>query len=168
MKVGSRVSYSVAVNCMRLIRDGAVNDAFEALGIIPEDFELVCQSDPWIGAERTRITNVINSLVHGTVDVMGLPRIEVPVEFIASVLCVFIHPANLAVACRWMETSYSAEDISAGGVLEPVTAQRLFALCCQLASDAPPYATSWAKRMNRAIASVSDEPKLEVNDGLQV
>ncbi len=166
MIVGSRVSYAVAVNCMTLIKNGAVNDAFEALGIIPEDFDLVTQSEPWIGAERTRITNVLASLVHGTVDVMGLPRIEVPVEFIASVLCVFVHPSNLAVASRWMETSYSAEDLAAGGSLEPVTAKRLFALCCQLAGDAPGYAIEWGRRMNRAVAAVSPQPELELADGL--
>ena len=106
----NRVSYAVAQNCMQLIKDGAVNDAFEALGIISQDFELACSQIPYIGADRGRVTTVLRSLIWGTLDVVGLPRIEVPAEFIASVICVFVAPGNLAVACRWMEAGHSAED----------------------------------------------------------
>lgn len=152
-----RVSYAVAVNCMTLIKDGAVNDAFEALGIIPEDFDLVCSNIPYIGADRSRVTNVLNSLIWGTLDVVGLPRIEVPTEFIASVLSVFVSPSNLAVACRWMESGHTAEDLVAGGSLEPVTARQLFALCCQLVKEAPQATTAWEKRTGRAVKRVLTE-----------
>ncbi len=165
--VSNRVSYSVAVNCMTLIKQGAVNDAFEALGIIAEDFELVCSQIPYIGSDRGRVTNVLRSLIWGTLDVVGLPRIEVPTEFIASVLCVFVSPGNLAVACRWMEAGHTAEDHAAGGSLEPVSANQLFSLCCQLVSEAPQATTAWEKRTGRAVRRALEEvsPKPEVGDG---
>lgn len=164
--VRNRVSYAVAVNCMTLIKEGACNDAFEALGIIPEDFDLVCASIPYIGDDRLRVTNVLNSLIWGTLDVVGLPRIEVPTEFIASVLSVFVAPANLAVACRWMETGSSAEDLAAGGSLDPVTAKQLFALCCQLVKDAPQAVSRWEQRTGRAVKRVLEEvPLKESKDG---
>lgn len=150
----NRVSFPVAQNCMTLIKEGAVNDAFEALGIIPEDFDLVCSSIPYIGDDRLRVTNVLNSLIWGTLDVVGLPRIEVPTEFIASVLAVFVAPGNLAVASRWMETGSSAEDLVSGGSLEPVSARQLFALCCQLQSDAPVATARWEQRTGRAVKRV--------------
>lgn len=147
----NKVSFPVAVNCMNLIKDGACNDAFEALAILPEDFELVCATVPYVGADRHRVTNVLTSLIWGTLDVVGLPRIEVPTEFIASVISVFVSPGNLAVACRWMEAGTAAETLAAGGSLEPVTAQQLFALCCQLASEAPAAARRWEQRTGRAV-----------------
>jgi len=153
----NKVSYPVAINCMNLIKDGMVNDAFEALGILPEDFELVCLSFPYIGADRHRVTTVLNSLIWGTLDVVGLPRIEVPTEFIASVISVFVAPGNIAVACRWMEAGHAAEELAAGGNLEPVTAAQLFALCCQLASDAPSIAARWEARTGRAVQRVLSE-----------
>ena len=162
----NRVSYAVAINCMTLIKEGAVNDAFEALGIRPDDFDLVCGSDPFIGADRGRVTSVLNSLIHGTLDVVQLPRIEVPVEFIAGVLSVFVHPGNMAVACRFMESAHSAEDLASGGSLEPVSARQLFALCCQLVNDAPVATARWEKRTGRAVQRFTDgpQPVKEVSD----
>lgn len=167
MIMQNRVSYAVAVNCMRLIKDGGVNDAFESLGILPEDFNLVCSDTPFIGADRNRIVSVLGSLCHGTLDVVGLPRIEIPSEFVASVLVMFVSPCNLAVVCRWMETAHAAEDLAAGGSLEPVTAQRLFALVCQLAHEAPGFTAAWEKRTGRAVSRVlAVVPNQEATDGL--
>lgn len=147
----NKVSYPVAINCMNLIKNGACNDAFESLGIIPEDFRLVTMNAPYVGADRHRVNHVLGSLIWGTLDVVGLPRIEVPTEFIASVISVFVAPGNIAVACRWMEAGKAAEDLAAGGSLEPVTASQLFALCCMLASDAPAAAARWEQRTGRAV-----------------
>jgi len=159
------VSYAVAINCMTLIKEGAVNDAFDALGLIPEDFDLVCSNIPYVGADRNRVTNLLRSLIWGTLDVIGLPRIEVPSEFIASVISVFVHPGNLAVACRWMEAGSAAEEIVAGGSLEPITATQLFALCCQLVPSAPVATARWEQRTGRAVRRVLEAvPNSEVEN----
>lgn len=145
------VSLEVTKNCMRLIRDGLASDAFEALGISRADFELCCSSHPYIGADRPRITQVLNALTHGTLDVVGLPRIEVPAEFRAAVIACFVHAGNLAVACRWLESGFTAGDISAGGDVEPVTARQLFALCVQMVDDGSTAQAAWRKRTGRAV-----------------
>lgn len=150
----SMVSLEVARNCMVLIRDGAASDAFEALGVSSADFTLVCGTVPWIGADRGRVTGVLTLLTHGVIDVVGLPRIEVPAEFVASVLSTFVFPGNLAVACRWMEAGPTADSLSVGGGIEAVTAARLFAMCCQLANEAPAAQAQWRKRTGRAVLEV--------------
>lgn len=154
--VANNVSYAVAVNCMTLIKNGAVNDAFDALGIRAEDFEMVCNHTPWIGADRYKITQCLQSMIWGTLDVVGLPRIEVPTEFIASCISCFVSAGNIAVACRWMETGHTAEDVAAGGHLEEVTANQLFALCCKLVTDAPTARARWEQRTGRAVSEVMD------------
>ena len=63
----------------------------------------------------------------------------------------FVHPANLCVACRWCESGISAGDAVAGGSLEPVSAEELFALCCQLHGEAPSAQAMWRKRTGRAV-----------------
>lgn len=153
----TRVSLPVAKNCMMLIKNGAATDAFESLGISAMDFSLVCGGSPWIAAERGRVVNVLTLLTHGVLDVVGLPRIEVPAEFRASVLSVFVAPGNLAVACRWMETGPTAEAMSAGGDLTPVRAETLFALCLQLSDDGQALA-QWEKRTGRAVRDVEGHP----------
>lgn len=147
------VSYPVALNCMQLIGKGAVTDAFEALGITKDDFELATGDMSYLGADRSRVSSVLNALTHGTLDVLGLPRIEVPAEYRAAVIAVFVAPRNIHVACRWLETGVTAADIVAGGQLEAVSAKQLFALICQLAGDAPVAAAAWQKKTSRAIAN---------------
>ena len=154
----NNVSYQVARNCMELIKNGAVNDAFEALGISSDDFILVCGDIPWIGADRGRVTGVLNQLTHGTLDVIGLPRIEVPCEYRAGVIATFVHPGNMAVACRWLETGPSASDLSEGGSVVPVSANTLFALCARLYGDAPAAIAAWRKATGRAVREVEGSP----------
>lgn len=159
----SMVSIEVARNCMILIRDGAASDAFEALGISSADFILVTGNSAWVGADRGRVSGVLTLLTHGVLDVLQLPRIEVPAEFVASVLSTFVSPGNLAVACRWMEAGPTADSLSVGGSIEAVTAARLFAMCCQLANDGPGAQAQWRKRTGRAVLeaveSSSEESK---------
>lgn len=161
----SNPNYMVARNAMLLIKNGAASDAFEALGISTIDFELCCGDSPWIGADRGRICSILSMLTHGTLDVVALPRIEVPAEFMAGVISTFVAPGNLGVACRWMEAGDTAESIASGGSLEAVTAARLFALCCMLAADAPAAQAAWRKRTGRAVRLASESGQ-EVNDGL--
>lgn len=155
------VSFEVARNCMVLIRDGAASDAFEALGVSGADFSLVCGTVPWVGSDRGRVTGVLTLLTHGVLDAVGLPRIEVPAEFVASILSTFVFPGNLAVACRWMEAGPTAEALSVGGGLEAVTASRLFAMCCQLAAEAPAAQAGWRKRTGRAVLEVVETKSKE-------
>jgi len=150
----TEVSFQVAKNCMELIKNGSVNDAFESLGISDDDFHLCCDSIPWIGSDRTRVSAVLNTLTHGVLDVLGLPRIEVPAEYRAGIITTFCAPGNIAVACRWLETGPTAENLSFGGSLESVTAQKLFGLCCMLYGLAPAGQAQWRKRTGRALRDV--------------
>lgn len=155
-----QVSLAVAQNCMTVISQGGASDAFEALGISDDDFALVTGSEPWIGADRGRVTSVLDGLTHGVLDVLGLPRIEVPCEFRASILATFVTAGNLAVACRWCETEASAQEISLGGTIAPVSARQLFALCLQLQPYGPTNRGRWLKKTGRAIRDA--EPLKEV------
>lgn len=146
-----KVSFRVAQGCMELIAGGAVIDSFESLGISRDDFDLVTGDSPWIAADRPRVRAVTDALVHGVVDVVGLPRIDVPAEFTAAVMACFVSPRNLMVASRWMEREGPAEAMVEGGSIEAVSASQLFALACQLVGNAPAARKAWERRTNRAI-----------------
>lgn len=145
------VRLQVAKNCLILVRDGAVTEAFEALGILDTEIKLACGRAPWIGADRGRITNTLNALTFGVLDVVGLPRIEVPMEFNAAIIATFVHPGNMAIACRWLETGAPTADVIAGGTIEPVTANQLFALVCQLANEGQAGLRAWEQRTGNAV-----------------
>lgn len=151
------VDYLVSKNCMKLIADGSAVDAFEALGISDEDFRLATSNVPFIAADRPRVVAVLNALCHGTLDVTGLPRIEVPMEYLAAIISTFVNPGNIMIACRWVEIGNVAEDIAAGGTIEPCNARQLFALCCMLYADAPRGIEKFLKKTGRAIENATKE-----------
>lgn len=153
-----KVRFETAQNCLRLIARGAVTDAFLSLGVSKDDFQRVCSAEAWIGTDRPRVTAVLNALMHGSCDVLGLPRIEVPAEFRAAVLCAFVHGGNLMVACNWLETGATAEDV-AGGSMAPVRSRELFALCCMLEGESGPARAAWEKRTGIAVRQATQEAK---------
>lgn len=149
----------VALGAMKLIRDGAVTGDLDAFGISPEDWFLTTGSGPWVGTDRQRVRATLDILVHGTVDVVGVPRFEVPSEYIAAVLAVFVGPTNMQLACRWMEGGSPAQVLAKGSSAEPpsdneqVTARTLFALVCDIyeGEHASAARASFVKRTNLAI-----------------
>ncbi len=151
MNAGKQVSYASAVNAMRLIARGAVSDAWIALGIPEDDFTLACSEEPYIATDRNRVKRVVDHLIHGVCDVVGVVRVQVPVEFLGAVLAVFIAPGNLAVACRWVERSPLADDFIEGGSVEQCTAEQLLSLALKLSPNAPTHKDAWEKKFNRVI-----------------
>ena len=146
-----------AKNAMSVIADGAASGAFEALGITEDEFQTATGDFPWISSDRHRVTAVLDALTHGTIDVLGLPRIEVPAEYRAAVIAMFVSPLNQQVACRWLEAGFDANMLAAGGKSEPVSAKQLFACVCMISPDSAPLRARWDKRVNRALRLVTEE-----------
>ena len=75
----------------------------------------------------------------GTMDVLGLPRIQIPAEFLAAGISMFVQPSNLMVACRWMEQNSQTAEAQGNpqGTVnrESIAAEQLFSLCLQLVND---------------------------------
>lgn len=148
-----------AVAAMHLLANGHATGQLDVLGVSEEDWRVATGETPWTGADRSRVEQVMKSLIYGTVDVIGMPRHEVPAEFVAAVISVFIAPCNAMVACGIMDAHITAQQMVAGETgaaphgVAPVTAPRLFAMVIELLSD---HRTGQAmhqfvKRTNRAI-----------------
>lgn len=112
---------------------------FDALGIQPQDFSLTYDAIPWTRDNRRRVMATLDSLMFGTLDVMGLPRIAVPAEYVAAIVSTFVAPMNRMVACIWLaeqrSTGTRAMDLAAAGVdgdVDPASASEIFALVVAL------------------------------------
>ncbi|AXL14829.1 external scaffolding protein [Microviridae sp.] len=150
--MNTNLDLATAKNAMHIIAKGATTGSFDALGIGEDEFQLVVADEPWLGTDRPRVTAVLDALTHGVTSLLALPSIQVPGEFRASVLAMFVSPCNLAVACRWVErTGPSAGSASESGEVEEVTARQLFAMCIRLHPDASPLRATWEKTVNRQI-----------------
>ena len=71
--------------------------------ILDSDWILLTSAQPWIGSRRPRVTKLLDDLLQGSLELLGLPRITVSAEHIAAIVAFFVHPANFPVAASWME-----------------------------------------------------------------
>jgi len=152
---------SVIKGAMFTLSRGAAYGSLASLNLLPEDLKLVQQDFSWQNVERGQVTRVLEVLMHGTTDALGLPRIETPAEYVAAAIIMFVHPSNILVACRWMEGGFTSESLGnpsnasaqLGGV---ITSQQLFSLCLQLSNDIdlPAIRAQFEQRVNGSINSV--------------
>lgn len=149
------MKYPAARNALELVCRGGC-DAVASFGISKDDFRLVTGNGIWLASDRERVRRVLENLLFGSMDLMGLQRITAPAEYIAAVLVVFVAPVNLMPACRFFEHSRPADDLALGPQsqqTEMVTAHQLFALCVDLVDPAaiPAAAAAFEKRVGLAI-----------------
>lgn len=101
--------------------------------ILIEDLQLVAQPNLWTNpGDRTRIKTTIEACVWGSLDALGVPRIELPAEYLASWIAILVAPVNRMTACAFFDrprvASDLAQDPNAYKTYEGVTPARLFAM----------------------------------------
>lgn len=136
------LNYSAALATMQAISEYTSAD-FEQLGILPADYKLAASDKPWIRDNRRKVVTVLDALLFGTLDVMGLPRIAVPSEYVAAIVSTFVAPSNRMTACLWLAeqrmTGAKAMDLASRGAeaaeTDPTAGSQLFALVCLLSDN---------------------------------
>lgn len=152
-----KIQLEIIKGSMQALANGQAVGTLENLGLIAEDIKLVTGGTAWQNAERHRITKTLDALQYGTMDLIGLPRFTVPAEYVAAVIAMFVHPANIMVACRWMESGQNSVsfmgDPSSTTNTEAISAGQLFALCLQSISqiDSQAFRKQFETRVNLAI-----------------
>ncbi len=151
---------AVIKGAMFTLSRGAAYGSLASLNLLPEDLNLVKQDISWQNVERGQVTRTLEVLMHGTTDALGLPRIEIPAEYLAAAIIMFVHPSNILVACRWMEGGFTSESMgnpssatAQGSAI--ITASQLFSLCTQLSNDVdlPAIRAQFEQRVNGSINS---------------
>lgn len=133
--------YKTAQGILHRLAEGLCAD-LNSLNIPKEHFDLVKSGTTWIAIQdRMIVVNVINSIIYGSLDLQGVDRFPIPVEYTATVIASIVHPTNRMTACSWMEqASYAASDLSQNAnpesiAKEPITASQCYALVCELQSE---------------------------------
>lgn len=126
------LSYEVACSSMRLVANMGHKGFLDGLGISRSDFDRLIGSEPWTFSDRNRMTVVLHTLINAGVDQMGLPRFDLPAEYIAAGICMFVHGVNVQAACVFAPPSLSAEDSGRMAKGATCSDRQLFALVVQL------------------------------------
>lgn len=134
------IQLSVIKGAMQSLANGMASGCLETLGVLPDQLQLVTGQLPWQLNERNIVVRTLDLLMFGTMDILSLPRFEVPAEYVAATIAMFVSPSNIMVACRWMESSQASADLlgnpaSTSQNTSYITSTQLFALVLQLAND---------------------------------
>ncbi len=131
------IQLKVVKSAMHALAEGCASGSLESLGLLTSDLKLVTSNLPWKAAERNTVVRTMDTLMYGTMDALALPRFEVPAEYVAAAIAMFVKPCNIQPACIWLESS----GLSALQMANPSTnqtrieANQLFALVLQLSDD---------------------------------
>lgn len=142
---------------MRLLAEASNVEMLQVFGVTPELAKLVFGSAPWTATDRSHVRRVLDEICGGVLDRVGVPRVEVSAEYVAAVIAAFVHPTNVAVACRWMEMLRPAEDVVAdASVVGDVRAGELLVLVCALidGSTLSELSARFEKKIARALSGV--------------
>lgn len=160
-------SYPAALGALSIVRSSeeVITSSLLSAGISKKQYQKVTSGMPWVGAERNDVRRTLDALIHCTIDCAGLPRIDVPAEFVAMVIAVFVHPVNLMTACVFLEGKHNwVEDIPTAeqdpiAALERVSASRLFSLVCEVLGDEDysSVRTGVEKKMTRRVTDPVSE-----------
>jgi hypothetical protein len=121
------------LGCIRFLASGSAEANLADFGVTDADIGLLQSDETWLGSDRLRATRVLDAVVHGSLDRLGLPRFNVSAEYIAAAIWLCVKPVNMMVACVWMARgAASAEDEVAHGEALPVSPRELHALLCTL------------------------------------
>lgn len=130
------LKFQTARGAMKLLAGSSYTEIFGSLGITKEEFEKVTRASCWVSQDRGEVRKTLDALCAGVMDVTGVPRFEMPAEYVAAVIVSYVNPTNIQVACRWMEGQRPAEVVrgasSTPGQVDPA---QLFVLCCMLYDD---------------------------------
>lgn len=130
------MQYKVCAGAMLVIAQMFEKADLNTLGVSVVDFKKVSGPNVWSATDRSKMAFIMNSLLSSTINIIGCAPFQLPAEFIAAGIALWVHPINIHAACRFMERVATAESLGRGienGDL--VKAQQLFALIIQLKSD---------------------------------
>lgn len=160
------LNLNCAIGSIKLLCSGAANDNLDSLGVSHKDYEITTSNTHWVGSQRTTVVKCLDSILFGSLDIIGIPRFAAPAEYIAAVICLIVSPTNLLVACRWMEDGHRIDEIAtdsgeSAGSRSHVSAEKLFALCIKLHNncDVESFKHMFNKSCGLASAITNPEPK---------
>ena len=98
---------------------------------------------------------------------LGLPRIALPVEYVAAAIVAFVHPANYFTACQWSEShGATTDEMALSGEYDRFSARELFAVVCNVYArhdgvGCGTFESRLDAKVNNAINPVNEPPLME-------
>ena len=157
-------SFDTAFNLLKMIKEQVDTAQVDPLGL-----QVLKQPTMWLAGDRATVRNTFDGLLFQSLDLLGLPRFMLPVEYVAAAIVAFVHPANYFPACLWSESHGSTTDeMALDGEYDRFSARELFAVVCNIYArhDGIGPGTFESRVDARVAATLNpvDEPSLMENE----
>lgn len=153
--------HPAAMGSLQIIKEYASASAAIAAGMNETSYKQLVKGAPWTAPERAAIRDSLERMCHTSIDLLGLPRFELPAEYVATVIAVFVHPVNIAVACSWMAGRlprsmdlHGSGDTTPQG-MEHLSSAQLFAMVLDILGNEDTGAV--ARAFNRHMSKVIED-----------
>lgn len=164
--MSKNLSLSMVRGCASVLLNSSTSQIIDAIGVTNDEWDLLVADRPWIGTDRAKVTRILDSILFGMIDTMGLPRFELPAEYVATLITIFVSPVNYFSACSWMGSFVRGSDL-AGYMnreepvegFEKVKPSQIFALCCDIrtGSVVRPYTQEFERKVNLKLALIEED-----------
>lgn len=161
-----KLRIGTAIAAMDIIKQGGPDFSLNALGISPEDWELATGDNAWLGKERPRVMRVLDGFLYGVIDNMGLPRFELPAEYAAAIIAVFVSAKNYFPAVSWVSNLVSNQELATNAPREgweDIKPRQLFALVLEVHEKADRVAEAYCNKTGSAISRLTVSSNLVAN-----
>lgn len=156
------INYAAASGVLTVIAD-ELNPDLQSLGITKQDHQKTVGNDAWLRDNRAGVVRTLKAVLFGSTEILGLPPITLPTEYIAAVITAFVAPKNRMTACHWLSdesiTGVLAQDLANpnGGGLEISKPSTLFAIVTMLSNESETGAAreQFNQRMNERIGKAT-------------
>lgn len=147
------------MGAMSILRENSLNGDFSAFGISEKEYGLMAGPAPWQSTDRGTVTRVLDCMIWGIMDQVGVPRFNPPMEYVAAVLSSFVNGTNMMLASRWIEGGKRAEDVVGDNPDDAVhiDANRLFAFIILLRGADQSVRDQFEKKIGYAIRKAKKE-----------
>ncbi len=115
-------------------------------------WEIVTSPNLWIAEHKSTARDVLESIIYGTLDMLGLGRYEVPTEYVAAVIALTVNPCNFLPACSLLSgtTHHSVDDMSRDSIecIQRTMPRQLFAMVIQATCLSAIYRKNFAENVS--------------------
>lgn len=131
------MTYSILATIAILESQGFI-ESLRAVGFKKADLKLITEDKVWQPNIRATVKNMIDQIAFGTLDAMGLQRIEIPAEYMSAIGYVFIQPCNwlqFAAMCEGLESTEDIINDTANMYNTELEARVIFAMIMTIANE---------------------------------
>lgn len=139
---------------------------YDALGITEQMMLLTTSEQPWRRDQLPTVMRTLLALIHGSLEIHGLPKTTIPAEYVAMVLVCTVRPGNMRNACAWLaderQSGAPIADLARGSetaAITHVSQGQLFALVALL------WSTPAANRARQDMVRIFELQTLQLEDG---